>query len=76
MEAAMTSLVTIAIALSAAYGVLFGAFLAISFAIRREDGVGSLAGQAPSRACRSARLMTGWHRSRWESIRPSSRRMA
>jgi hypothetical protein len=72
----MTSLVTIAIALSVAYGVLFGAFLAISFAIRREDSVGSLTGQAPSRACRSARFMTGWHRARWESIGSSHRRIA
>jgi hypothetical protein len=61
----MASLVTIAIALSVAYGVLFGAFLAISFAIRREDNIGTLTGHAPSRACRSARIMTGWHRSRW-----------
>ncbi len=61
----MASLITIAIALSVAYGVLFGAFFAISFAIRREDKVGTLTGQAPSRACQSARYMTGWHRSRW-----------
>lgn len=61
----MASLVTIAIALSVAYGVLFGAFLVISFAIRREDSTGSLTGQAPNRTCRSARHMTGWHRGRW-----------
>ena len=42
----MASLVTIAIALSVAYGVLFGAFLAISCAIRREDKVGTLTGHA------------------------------
>lgn len=72
----MTSLITIAIILSVVSGVLFGAFLAISFAIKREDGVGSLTDQAPSRACRSARFMTGWHRARWESVGPSHGRMA
>ncbi len=61
----MASLVPFAIALSVASGVLFGAFLAISFAIRREDKVGTLTGRAPSRACQSARSMTGWHRARW-----------
>jgi hypothetical protein len=61
----VASLVTIAIALSVAYGVLFGAFFAISFAIRREDNVGTLTDRPPSRACRSARAMTGWHRARW-----------
>jgi len=61
----MASLVAIAIAVSVAFGVLFGAFFAISFAIRREDKVGTLAGRAPSRACQSARYLTGWHRSRW-----------
>jgi hypothetical protein len=61
----MASLVMIVIALFVTYGVLFGVFLAISFAIRREDTSGSLTGQAPNRTCRSARFMTGWHRSRW-----------
>jgi hypothetical protein len=48
-------------------GILFGAFFAISFAIRKEDVTGTLTGHAPSRACRSARLLTQWHRVRWES---------
>ena len=48
-------------------GTLFGAFFAISFAIRKEDVTGTLTGHAPSRACRSARLLTQWHRVRWES---------
>lgn len=61
----MSSLVAIAIALFVAYAVLFGAFLAISFAIRREDGSGSLTGRAPNRTCQSARFMTGWHGSHW-----------
>jgi len=67
----MASFVTIAIALSVAYGVLFGVFFAISFAIRREDRVGTLTGGAPSRACRRARLMAGWHRVRWDQARTS-----
>jgi len=46
---------------------LFGAFFPISFAIRKEDVTGTLTGHAPSRACRSARLPTQWHRVRWES---------
>lgn len=61
----MATLLTFVIALAAAYGVLFGAFLAISFAIRREDKVGTLTGRAPSRTCQSARSMTGWHRTHW-----------
>jgi hypothetical protein len=48
-------------------GILFGAFFAISFAIRKEDVTGTLTGHAPSRACRSARLLTQWHRVRRES---------
>jgi len=61
----MASVVTIAIALSVAYGVLFGVFFAISSAIRTEDNRGTLAGSAPSMACRSARSVTGFHRIRW-----------
>ena len=68
----MASLVTIAIASSVAFGVLFGAFLAISFAIRREDRVGTLTGRAPSRACQSARQVAGFHRLRWDSLGPGS----
>ncbi len=48
-------------------GTLFGAFFAISFAIRKEDVTGTLTGHAPSRACWSARLLTQWHRGRLES---------
>src|SRR5215471_15339607 len=60
-----TVLFTFAAVTTAALGILFGAFLAISFAIRREDKVGTLTGRAPSRACRSARYLTQWHRIRW-----------
>lgn len=61
----MATLVTIALGLALAYGVLLGAFLAICSGIRREDGSGTLTGGAPSWTARSARFMTGWHRSRW-----------
>lgn len=68
----MASLVTFTFVLLIACGVLLGAFLAISFAIRREDKRGSLTIQAPTRACRSARHVAGFHRLRWESFGPSS----
>jgi hypothetical protein len=55
----------VAIALVVVAAVVFGAFLAISLAIRREDRLGTLAGQPPSRTCRGARHMTGWRRTRW-----------
>lgn len=61
----MATLLTIALALVLAYGILFGAFLAICSAIRHEDRVGTLAGKAPNWTAQSARSMTGWHRSRW-----------
>jgi len=68
----MASIVTIAIASAVAFGVLFGAFLAISFAIRREDKIGTLTGRAPSRACQSARHVAGFHRLRWDTLGPRS----
>jgi hypothetical protein len=61
----MGTVVTIALTLVLAYGILLGAFLAICSAIRREDRGGTLAGRAPSWTAQSARSMTGWHRSRW-----------
>jgi hypothetical protein len=63
-EATVASIVWIAIGTAVAYGAVFGSFLAISFAIRREDKVGTLTGRAPSRACRSARQVAGFHRLR------------
>lgn len=57
----MASLVLFAI-VAVAYGVVFGAFFAISFAIRREDRVGTLVGRAPSGTCKSARYVAGFHR--------------
>jgi hypothetical protein len=73
MAGFITTLITFTIGTAAAFGVLFGAFFAISFAIRREDVTGTLTGHAPSRACRSARLLTQWHRVRWESEEPRPR---
>jgi hypothetical protein len=68
----MASLVTFAIILTVTCGVLFVGFLAISFAIRREDNRGSLTVAAPSRACRNARHVAGYHRLRWDSFGPGS----
>lgn len=64
----MAYLLSFVIAMSVLCGVLFGAFVTICFAIRREDKVGTLAGRAPSRACQSARHMTGWHWARWARL--------
>jgi len=66
----MASLVTIAIALSAAYVVLLVGLYLISRAIRREDKKGTLTGRAPSWVCWSARHMAGWHRVDWDRARP------
>jgi hypothetical protein len=73
MAGFITTLITFAAGTAAAFGILLGAFLAISFAIRREDVTGTLTGHAPSRACRSARFLTQWHRIRWESEGPRPR---
>jgi hypothetical protein len=73
MAGFITTLITFAAGTAAAFAILFGAFLAISFAIRREDVTGTLTGHAPSRTCRSARLLTQWHRVRWESEGPRPR---
>ncbi len=68
----MASIIWIAIGIAVAYGILFVAFLAISFAIRREDKIGTLTGHAPSKACESARHVAGFHRLRWDSFGPRS----
>jgi hypothetical protein len=68
----MAGLVTFALALTVTSGILIGAFLAVSFAIRREDRRGSLTIAAPSRACQSARHVTGFHRLRWDQFGPRS----
>jgi len=73
MAGFITTLIVFTAGTAAAFGILFGAFFAISFAIRKEDLTGTLTGRAPSRACRSARLLTQWHRVRWESEGPRPR---
>jgi hypothetical protein len=46
----------------------FGSTLIIfSFGTAASHVTGTLTGHAPSRACRRARLLTQWHRVRWES---------
>ncbi len=61
----MSTLITITLVLALAYGAVFGAFLTLSFAIRREDKRRTLAWDAGGRAEQSARSITGWHRARW-----------
>lgn len=73
MAGFVTTLIIFTLGTAAAFGVLFGAFFAISYAIRKEDVTGTLTGYAPSHAARSARLLTQWHRVRWESEEPRPR---
>lgn len=66
LEASVASLILIALIVAVA-GVLFGAFLKICFAIRREDRTKwSLRRDAPSQAAQSARDLVGISSSRWE----------
>jgi hypothetical protein len=65
MASFITIFIVFAVGTAVAFGILFGSFFAISRAIRKEDWTGSLTGQAPNRACQSARYLTGWSRSRW-----------
>ena len=61
----MASLIIIA-GVTIAFGVMFGAFLTISFAIRREDrNRGSLMSAAPGPSTRAARSLVGISMSRW-----------
>jgi hypothetical protein len=62
----MASLIIIAL-VTVAFGVMFGAFLAISFAIRRDDRIrGSLRFGAPSHSTKAARSLVGMSSSRWD----------
>jgi hypothetical protein len=64
-EAIMASLVIIALVLTLVGGMV-GAFIMISFAIRREDRTrGSLRFDAPSSSTRIARSLVGISSSRW-----------
>jgi hypothetical protein len=62
----MASLVIIALVLTLV-SVIAGAFITISFAIRREDRTrGSLRSNAPSNSTRAARSLVGISSSRWD----------
>jgi hypothetical protein len=62
----MATLIVIAIVLAGA-GLVLGAYVKICSAIRREDRIkGSLRFDAPSRATRNARDLTGISSSRWD----------
>jgi hypothetical protein len=61
----MASLVIIALILTLV-GIVAGAFIVISFAIRREDRTrGSLRFDAPTSSARAARSLVGISSSRW-----------
>lgn len=57
----MASLIVIA-SVVAIVGIVAGAFITISFAIRRDDWAVVRGFDAPGRAARSARVMTGYTR--------------
>lgn len=62
----MASLIIIAL-VTAAAGVVFGAYFKICFAIRREDRrKWSLRSEAPSQSAQSARSFVGISGSRWK----------
>jgi hypothetical protein len=65
-EAIIASLIIIVL-VTVAFGVMFGAFLAISFAIRTDDRrKGSLRSVAPDHSTRAARTLVGLSSSRWD----------
>jgi hypothetical protein len=64
-EAAMATLITLVLA-AIGFGVLFGAFVSISFAIRRDDRRGSLRWDAPTHSAKAARSLVGLGGSRWD----------
>jgi hypothetical protein len=57
----MASLIVIA-SVMAVVGVVAGAFIALSLAIRRDDWAVTRGFDAPDRAARTARTMTGYTR--------------
>jgi hypothetical protein len=62
----MAGLVIITLLLTVA-GILFGAYVKICFAIRREDRIrGSLRSDATSPSAQSARSLVGVSGSRWD----------
>jgi hypothetical protein len=67
-EAIMGTSAEVVLALTAiAFGLLIGGFLAVSFAIRRDDSdLGSIRYDAPSHRARTVRHLVGISASRWE----------
>jgi hypothetical protein len=62
----MAALVTISVIVAVA-GIVFGAYLKICFAIRREDRTKwSLRLEAPNQSARSARNFVGISSSKWD----------
>jgi hypothetical protein len=61
----MASLVVLAVA-TIVGGTCIGAFLKLSFAIRREDARRSLRFDAPDRSAQAARSFVGINSSRWD----------
>jgi hypothetical protein len=57
----MASLIVIALVITVA-GVAVGAFIAISFTIRREDRAGTLSWDAPDRTAQNVRALMGYTR--------------
>ena len=65
-EAVVASLIVLGV-VTIVVGICIGAFLKLSFAIRREDrSRGSLRFDAPDHSARAARTMVGVSSSRWE----------
>ncbi len=61
----MAALITIGIVVAVA-GVVFGAYLRICFAIRKEDRARSLPFDPPSSSAQTARALVGIDSSRWD----------
>lgn len=61
----MAALIIIGVVVAVA-GVVFGAYLKICFAIRREDRARSLPFDAPSSTAQAARSLVGINGSRWD----------
>ena len=61
----MAALIIIGIVM-AVTGVMFGAYLKICFAIRKEDRARSLPFDAPNSAAQTARSVVGINGSRWD----------
>jgi hypothetical protein len=65
-ETTMAALITIAL-VAMAFGIVFGAFLKLSSAIRREDRIrGSLRRRALDPRDRTVRSLVGAHSSGWD----------